>query len=145
MNRIEQERPEERGGPPPPAAGNRSLGELFSDLTRESFSLLRHEVELAKSEVAQKIQKASKATISLMVGAAVVFAGFLSVLAAAVIGLMRFMPPGVAALLVGLAAMGVGGIVVLVSRKRLQKEELVPHNTVEVLKGEKEWIKDRMS
>ena len=39
---------------------NRSLGELFSELSRETATLIRQEVELAKAEAKQSATKAGK-------------------------------------------------------------------------------------
>jgi hypothetical protein len=40
-----------------PHQEEKSLGELFSDLTRESSELVRQEVKLAKAELSQKRRK----------------------------------------------------------------------------------------
>ena len=39
---------------------DRSLGELFADLARESSTLLRQEVQLAKTELSQKASALSR-------------------------------------------------------------------------------------
>jgi uncharacterized membrane protein YqjE len=43
--------------PPPPPDQNRALGELVIDVSERTSTLIREEIELAKTEVREKIQK----------------------------------------------------------------------------------------
>jgi hypothetical protein len=67
--------------PPPPAdplnVGDRSLGELISEVTTDLSTLMRQEVELAKAELQQSTKRAGKGT-GLLGGSAV--AGYFAVL-----------------------------------------------------------------
>ena len=81
---------------------DRSLGELFADLARESSTLLRQEVQLAKTELSQKVSGLSRDMASVAIGGLVAYAGLLAILAALIIGLATAgLPWWVAALLVG--------------------------------------------
>ncbi len=124
---------------------SRSFGELITDLFRESFTILRKELELAKREVSQTASKSTRDTLFLMAGAGVAYAGFLCLLAAAVLSLSRFMPPSLAALLVGLALMGIGAIAMLLHQKLLREKDFAPRTTMESLNEDKEWIKDKLT
>lgn len=56
-------RPDETGGfagPADPQGGQPSLGELFSDITRDMSTLLRQEVQLAKAEATASARRAGK-------------------------------------------------------------------------------------
>jgi hypothetical protein len=53
-----------------PTAGDRSLGELISEVTEDLSTLMRQEVELAKAEVQQSARRAGKAA-GLFSGSAV--------------------------------------------------------------------------
>jgi hypothetical protein len=53
-----------------PTAGDRSLGELISEVTQDLSTLMRQEVELAKAEVQQSARRAGKAA-GLFSGSAV--------------------------------------------------------------------------
>src|SRR5689334_22753312 len=86
---------------------DRSLGDLFADLARELGELVRQEVQLAKAEPRQNASQASRAIAGLVVGGAVVCAGVLARLGAAVLGL------GQAGLRWWLAALVVGVVVVV--------------------------------
>ena len=72
---------------------DRSLGELFSELAQETTTLVRHEVNLAKTEMSEKASRAGKHVGFLAAGGAVAYAGLLAVLAAVIILLNDVMPP----------------------------------------------------
>src|SRR4051812_7954843 len=88
---------------------DRSLGELFAELSRETSTLVRKEVELAKTEVTQKATRMGRDVGMLAAGGAVVYAGLFFILAAVALGLMALGLPGwLAALLVGVVVAGIG-------------------------------------
>src|SRR5919202_872161 len=87
----------------------RSLGELFGDLARDTATLVRQEVDLAKTELGQKASRVGRDIGFLAVGGAVAYAGFLAILAAIIIGLATAgLPWWLAALIVGLVVAAVG-------------------------------------
>jgi hypothetical protein len=65
----------------------RSLGDLFSELTHEITTLLRQEVTLAKTELSQKAAHVGRDVGFLLAGGAVAYAGLLALVAALIIGL----------------------------------------------------------
>ena len=87
--------------------GDKSLGDLFSDLTQETSSLLRQEVQLAKAELTHSATEAARGIGMLIGGGAVAYAGLLFVLLAVVFGLIKAgLEPWLAALIVGLVVAG---------------------------------------
>src|SRR5437870_2420011 len=66
-----------------PAQEGRSLIALFSDLWRETSTLVHEEAELAKAELSEKVSQVGTGAVELAVGALVAFAGFIVVLFAA--------------------------------------------------------------
>jgi hypothetical protein len=46
--------------PGSPSGGERSLGEIFSDVTQDLTTLIKQEMDLAKTEIKQEVTKASK-------------------------------------------------------------------------------------
>src|ERR687894_566887 len=87
---------------------DRSLGELFAELARETSTLVRQEVELAKTEMSQKASEVGKDAGLLGAGGAVAYAGFLAIMAALIIGLGQLIPLWLSALVVGLVVGGIG-------------------------------------
>src|SRR6476660_5303711 len=65
----------------------RSLGELFGDLTRDMSTLIRQETQLATHEMTQKATRAGKSAGVLVGGALIAYAGFFALLWAIVYGL----------------------------------------------------------
>ena len=120
----------------------RSLGELFGDLARDTGTLVRQEVELAKVEMTQKATRIGKDIGFLAAGGAVAYAGLLAILAAVAVGLGQLgVPWWLAALLVGVVVAGIGGFLVRSGLAALQRETLVPERTVTSLKEDVEWVK----
>ena len=124
----------------------RSLGDLFSTLTRETSTLLRQEVQLAKAELTQSATEAARGMGMLAAGGAVAYAGLLFVLLAVVFGLIRAgLEPWLAALIVGVVVVAIGAILVLRARASLKPANLAPRRTVETLKEDQEWAKEQIT
>lgn len=121
----------------------RSLGELFAELAQETSTLVRQEVNLAKTEMSQKASKVGKDVGFLAAGGAVAYAGFLAILAGVIFLLNNVMPMWLAAVLVGLVVALVGYFLVRKGLDALKREDLAPRQTMETLKEDKEWIKDQ--
>jgi L-asparagine transporter-like permease len=123
-------------------AEDRSLGELFADLARESSTLVRQEVELAKVELSQKATQTARDIGFLAVGGAVIYAGVLAVLAAVVILLAsQGMAWWLAALLVALVVVGVGYWLVQKGVAQLRGHDLAPRQTLDSLKQDARLVK----
>ena len=124
------------------ATDQRSLGELFADLARESSTLIRQEVELAKVELSTKAARTGRDVGFLAVGGAVIYAGFLAILAAVVIVLAaNGVPWWLSALLVGLVVLGVGYYLVQQGLSRLRERDMAPHQTIDSLKEDARLVK----
>ncbi|MFD2191551.1 phage holin family protein [Pistricoccus aurantiacus] len=115
---------------------------LLSDLTNELTSLVRQEIELAKAEVSEKISQTTSGATSVAIAGAVLFAGFLVLLAAAVFGLNTVLPPDttpwLSALIVGVIVVVVGFIMLQSGRKKLKAQNLAPQRTLSSLKSDKQ-------
>jgi putative superfamily III holin-X len=127
-----------------PMKQERSLGELFSELAGETSTLVRQEVALAKAELTQKAAYVGRNVGLLVVGGAVVYAAFLAVMAAAVIGLSNAMPWWAAALVVGVVVGIVGGALLFKAAYALKETDVTPRQTVETLKEDAQWVKEKM-
>jgi UDP-N-acetylmuramyl pentapeptide phosphotransferase/UDP-N-acetylglucosamine-1-phosphate transferase len=124
---------------------DRSLGELFADLARESSTLLRQEVQLAKTELSQKASALSGDVASMAIGGLVAYAGVLAIIAAVIIGLAAAgLPWWVAALLVGLIVAGIGYGLIQRGLTALKREDLTPRRTIESLQEDAQWAKEQV-
>ena len=122
---------------------DRSLGELFSELAQDTSTLVRKEVQLAKTEMSQKASRVGKDVGFLAVGGAVAYAGLLAVLAGVIVLLGQVIPMWLSALLVGLVVAGVGYFLVRRGLDALKREDLAPRQTIETLKEDQQWAKDQ--
>lgn len=122
----------------------RSLGELFGDLAKETSTLVRQEVALAKVELSQKATLVGKNVGYLVVGGAVLYAAFLAVMAGVVILLAGLMPWWAAALVVGVLLAIVGAMMATSALSSLKNMSLTPQQTVETLKEDAQWAKQQM-
>jgi len=123
---------------------DRSLGELFSELSRETTTLVRKEVDLAKTELTAKATEVGKDVGFLAVGGAIAYAGLLVILAALAIFLGDVLDNyGLGALIVGLIVAAIGAYLVNKGLNDLKQANLKPEQTIESLKEDKEWIQQQ--
>ncbi len=122
---------------------DRSLGELFSALAQDTSTLVRKEVQLAKTEMSQKATRVGKDVGFLAAGGAVAYAGLLAILAGIIVLLGQAIPMWLSALLVGLVVAGVGYFLVRRGLDALKQEDLAPRQTIETLKEDGQWAKDQ--
>ncbi|MEO7242405.1 MAG: phage holin family protein [Variovorax sp.] len=136
------ERSQAGRGPGTPMSG------LFSTLWRQIASLVQDEAALAKAEVSEKLTQAAVAAGSIAVGGAVLFAGFIVLLLAAVNALAPLLPPDIANWLapaiVGLIVIVIGFFLVIGGVKAFRAKNLVPTRTMDSLRRDKEMVKEHV-
>lgn len=101
----------------------RSLGEIVSDFSNETSSLLRKEVILAKAEITQKITQMGYGISSIVIGGGILLAGLIIILNAAVIGLANALPndrPWLSPLIVGAGVITIGLAFLVKGRSNLK-------------------------
>ncbi len=124
----------------------RSLGDLFSDLSRETTTLVRQEVQLAKAELTQSATEAARGIGMLVAGGVVAYAGLLFLLVAVMFGLIEAgLDEWLSALIVGLVVVAISAVLVLRARAALKPANLAPRRTVETLKEDQEWAKEQIT
>ena len=129
------------------AAGqdNRSLGELFADLARETSTLVRQELRQAGTEIGQRASGVGKDVGLLAVGAAVGYAAFLALIAAVIAGLADIgLDWWLAALLVALVLGVLAYAAIARARAAITQADLLPRHAMENLKEDQEWAKEQI-
>ncbi|MDQ6834102.1 MAG: phage holin family protein [Chloroflexota bacterium] len=123
----------------------RSLGELLGDLMQQTGTLVRQEMKLATTELSDKASRVGKDVGALAVGGAVAYAGFLALLAAIIIGLGQLgLPWWIAALIVGVVVVGIGGLMVQKGLTALKHQNMMPQQTITSLKEDQTWVKEQI-
>jgi uncharacterized membrane protein YqjE len=131
--------------PTKPKQPDKSLGELFGELSSEFSDLFSTQVELAKVEIRDEARKAGRA--AGMFGAAG-FAGYMAIVLlsfAIAWGLENVMDAGFAFLIVGAAWAIAAAALYSIARERAKTVNLMPEQTVESVKEDVQWARQKLS
>ncbi len=116
------------------------LMSLFSDLWRETSTLVHDEAELAKAELSEKVSQIGTGAAEMAVAGGVLFAGFLVLLFAAVgaLDLLIDSPHAVwlAPLVVGVVVMIVGYALLKRGQHQMKPENLAPDRTLHAMRDD---------
>lgn len=125
----------------------RSVGELFGQLTQDLALLLRQEAQLAKTEVQAKVSRATSDLVSLAAGGIVALIGALALTAAVILLLVDpvGLDPWLAALLVGALLAGIGYFMLQGGLRDLKQIDPAPRRTVESIKEDIQVAKEARS
>ena len=124
---------------------DRSLPQLLAEMTRDMSLLVRKEVELAKVEAKEQAARLGKG-VGMFAGAGAF--GYLSLLILSFAGafaLAQVVDTWLAFLAVGLFHLVITVALVLMGKKQLKAFTPVPEQTVETLKEDVQWAKNRNS
>jgi Putative Actinobacterial Holin-X, holin superfamily III len=129
---------------PPLNHEERSLGELFAELSRETSALVRSEVTLAKTELTEKASRVGRDASMVAAGGAVAHAGALALVAGAVLILIRIgLEPWMAAVIVGVAVAAIGYGMTTKALTALKRDDLTPRHTIDSMKETAQWAKNQ--
>jgi hypothetical protein len=122
----------------------RSIGELFGQLTQDMTLLVRQELQLARSEMSEKLTRFATNLVSVAAGGFVAYVGGLALVAALILALhdLANISLAVSALIVG-AVFAIAGYVMLKrGLNELKRVDIAPRRTVENIKGDVQSIKE---
>lgn len=122
---------------------DRSLGELFSDLSQQTGDLIRKEMRLARVELREKLSDAGKQ--AMMIGVAMAFGLAAVVTIAAAITLLLIEVGVVAWLAAAITAAVMGLTAYLLAQSgisALRKKSIAPVETIHSLKETTQWLKN---
>jgi len=121
-----------------------STAGLLTRLINEVSTLFRQELQLAKTEISEAVSEGKTALISMATGGAVLFAGILVLLQAAVFALAHIVSDWLAALIVGAVVAVIGFVMIQRGKKNLTPAALKPVRTQESLRKDKEMVERRI-
>ena len=128
----------------PTRATEPSLGALFGELARETSTLVRQEVELAKTEITAKAAQASEDAMMIGLGSAIFYGGGLFFLGGIVMLLGLFLPLWLSSVLVGLVVGGGGYAMALKAKTHLKNSSVAPTETIQTLREDGMWAKGQL-
>jgi uncharacterized membrane protein YqjE len=133
-----------REGNGDPGLRDQPVADLIKQLTEQTKTLVRQEIELAKAELGEKGKKAGLG--AGMFGAAGVlgFFAFAALTACVVLALATAAAPWIAALIVAVLYGAIAGGLAVNGKKKVQEATPpVPEQTVDTVKEDVQWTKER--
>ena len=124
---------------------SRGIGDLLGDLGRQVSTLVRKEIDLARVEVTSSVGRMGRGAAMAGAGGALVYAGLLVLLGAAVFALIDAgLDAWLAALIVGGIALIIGAVVTSTGVKQVQATNMAPTQTAETVRENVEFVKETM-
>jgi len=132
---------------------NESLPNLLSRLGDDVMQLVNSQLALLKVEMKEEVSAYARSATMIALGGVVATVGFALLNVAIAFGVStlfaqaNFSQPASYALgfvVTGLFYLIVGGILIMVMKNRLAKQELVPPVTVQELRKDKQWLKSEL-
>ena len=128
-----------------PDVEGRSVGELLGQVTGDLSRLMRQEVELAKVELKEEAQQAGKASGLLAGAGAVGYLVLVFLSLALMFALDNVMGIGWAAVITAVILGIISAVLFVVGRDKFKQVNPKPEQTVETLKEDVQWAKNRSS
>jgi len=118
-----------------------SFRALLSELVTASEGLVRDEINLAKQEVREKIRSLKTGILRIAIAIVLGVIALADLNAALLSTLGKKIGPEVSALIVGVAAVLVAGILAGLGMAKIRRTSLRPKESISSLKDDKEWLK----
>jgi Flp pilus assembly protein TadB len=124
-------------------AGERTAGDIMQDVVRDLGSIVRGEIQLAKTEMSEKATKAARGGTQLGVAAAIGYLGGAAIVTACIAALAMVIALWAAALVVGVLLCVTALVLFSAGWKELKQAKPVPERTTRSLREDLEWAKQR--
>lgn len=122
--------------------GDRSIAELFADLTQNLRVLFRQELALARAELTSSLTQARRGAILLGAGIVVAWTGVLTLVATGCLGLIALgLPPVAAAGILAVVLLLTGLLLVRSGKASITPDRVTPHATMEALKNNAQLLR----
>ena len=128
-----------------PPRSDRRVASLLSDLANQIGTLVRQEVALFKAELVEKLGMIGRGAGAIAAGALIALSGWLALVAAAILGLSIVLAPWLAALIVGVVLIGIGGALLYFGKSRFDSHALAMRRTLGSLREDESWVREQLS
>ena len=122
-----------------------TIGGLLSGLLRDVQQMVRGEMALARAEIKDDVSTIRTSITSLAMAALFGLTGFILLMLGVTYVLNLYMRMWVAAGIVGLVLLAIGGMLAMAARKKLSAASLKPDQTIDSLKETKTWAQQQMN
>lgn len=131
-----------------------NIPELFRQLRDDSSTLLREELNLAKTEINENVSKAARNAGYLAAGGLVAYAGLVTILIGVGFLIRQFfvdqgMQQGISTflglLITGIIVGIIGGVLISKAMHAFKNETLAPERTARSLREDKQWAQNKIS
>jgi len=129
----------------PPYNSEPTLAQLVSELVSDAKQLLRQEVALAKHEIQEEIRKTKVAVVSLGAGIGIAALGglLLIIMLVHLLNALTELPLWACYGIVGGICALVGIVLLYLGKKQMTRIDMVPQQTVETMRENVRWIKEK--
>ena len=125
---------------------SRTIPDIFGDVINQATRLFRKEIQLARTEVSEKVSHAVAGIVMVLIGAVLLIPALVILLQAGVAALIDTgMEAHWAALIVGGGTLLVGAVLALIGMSRLKAENLAPSRTMEQLQRDAAVAKEQVN
>jgi hypothetical protein len=121
----------------------RSIPELLKQLSQETATLVRQEIDLAKAEVTERGKKAGAGAGMFGAAGIIGFLALASLTTCFVLALATFMPGWLAALIVAAVYGAIAGILAMQGKDKVKEATPPAPQTVETVKEDIQWAKSQ--
>jgi uncharacterized membrane protein YqjE len=116
------------------------LGELFRQLAEDSATLIRQEMQLARTELRESVRSITRGALMLAIGGGLLLVGLLALTAFLIVALGAALDNyWLGALIVALLYGAIGGVMLMRGKEKLQGSDLKPEQTIRSLQEDKRW------
>lgn len=121
---------------------NENIIETVRALFKDGSLLIRQEVSLAKAEAEEKIEQVQYGLVEIGAALIIALAALLVLTQAVVVALANFMPPSLAALIVGVILAIAAFISLKTGLNSIKPENLAPRRTMHQVSEDVDTLKD---
>ena len=124
---------------------DQSIGELLKQLSEQTATLVRQELDLAKAEMQQKGKRAGVGIGMIGAGGVLALAAFGALTATLILVLAEWMDAWIAALIVTLVYAGCAAVLAQRGKEKVgQANSPLPEQTIETVKEDVQWAKSQV-
>jgi tetrahydromethanopterin S-methyltransferase subunit C len=123
---------------------DRSLGDLFSTLANQTSTLVRKEVELARTEMTQKVTSLGRDAGMIGAGAVLGLGAYGALIATLIVVLDLWLPLWAAALIVTVVLAIIAFVLVQMGINAIKRIDPAPRQTIKTLQDDVAWAKEQV-